>query len=410
MTEDNNINDKVQEMAAFAADMAKEAANIATEMSKEPTPNESTIKIKAVSERQELAAATARTTADRKASAADASAAAQKAAEKKTAAESKAAAEKKTVSDRRTSSVPAASQSGDIGKDQERIRQVKLENAKSKARTKHGRRKRAGVGIISSLLFIVAVLCAVYGVFVVLIIGKGHWFNFVWLIGAGILLIFSFLISNHSRLPKFLKAMLFLALLAVAANFGVFLYRDISFAAAGPGPQTKWVIILGAKVEGNAPSVEFQARIEKAAEYVRSADFERNDPKKENVPPLITFVTTGAQGTDETAAEGDVAARILRSMGFDESRILTETRSTTTQENLQYARELIAANGGTVYDDIVIVTSAFHLYRAVRIAQDVGFVNISGLGSRGLAILLPHYYFREYAAIMKEVYNTRFAK
>ena len=128
------------------------------------------------------------------------------------------------------------------------------------------------------------------------------------------------------------------------------------------------------------------------------------------MPPLITFVTTGAQGVDEKMAEGEAAARILRSMGFDESRIITETKSTTTQENFKYAREIIAANGGTIYDGVVVVTSYFHLYRALRLAKEAGFENVSGLGSKGLDILLPHYYFREYAALMKEVYVTRFAK
>ena len=297
----------------------------------------------------------------------------------------------------------------DAIKQAELLRLVKLENAKSAARSKH-KTKRNGVGVVSSLLFIAAVLCAVYGAIVVMTLGTGNWFNFVWLIGAAVLMIFSFTLSRHSRLPKVLKFLLFLALVACIVNFGVFLYKDISFAANGPGTETRWVIILGAKVNGTMPSVEFQARIEKAAEFVREADFERTSSKSASLPPIITIVTTGGQGEDEGAAEGDVAARVLRSYGFDSSRLLVETVSASTQENLKNARDLIIAEGGTMYDDVVIVTSTFHLYRAIRLANSVGFQNVSGLGSKGLDLLLPHYYFREYAAIIKEAYLGRFGK
>ena len=287
------------------------------------------------------------------------------------------------------------------------IRLVKLEEAKITARNKSvGRRK--GVGLVSSMLFVFAMLCAVYGGLVVFILGTGAWFNFIWLIAAGVLLILSFILSTHSRLPKFFKAVIVLLLLACCANFGVFLYRDIAFAAEGPADNARWLIVLGAKVNGTTPSVEFQARLDKAAEYVRDADFERLRTKTASLPPPVTIITTGGRGDDEGAAEGDVAARILIGLGFDESRILTESLSTTTLENFQNAKSLIVANGGTVFDDVVVVTSSFHLYRAIKLAKACGFNSVTGLGSTGLAVLLPHYYLREYAAIIKEVYLGHF--
>ena len=289
----------------------------------------------------------------------------------------------------------------------ELIRLVKLEEAKIAARNKTGHRKR-GVGFISSILFVVAMLCAVYGGIVVFILGTGAWFNFIWLIGAGVLLILSFILSHHSRLPKVLKALLVLIILACCANFGVFLYRDIAFAAEGPAEGARWLVVLGAKVNGTTPSVEFQARIDKAAEYVRDADFARLRAKTAALPPLVKVITTGGKGSDEGAAEGDVAARVLLSLGFDQSRIFTESTSTTTLENFQNAKEIIIAQGGTVFDDVVVVTSNFHLYRAIKLAKACGFTAVTGIGSTGLAVLLPHYYLREYAALIKEAYMGHF--
>ncbi len=287
------------------------------------------------------------------------------------------------------------------------IRLVKLEEAKIAARNKSGQHRK-GVGFISSLLFVLALLCAVYGGIVVFILGTGAWFNFIWLIAAGVLLILSFILSHHSRLPKFLKALLVLIILACAANFGVFLYRDIVFAAEGPAENARWLIVLGAKVNGTTPSVEFQARIDKAAEYIRDADFARLRSKTAALPPIVKIITTGGKGDDEGAAEGDVAARVLLGLGFDQARIFTENTSSTTLENFQNAKQIIIAQGGTVFDDVVVVTSSFHLYRAIKLAKACGFNSVTGLGSTGLAVLLPHYYLREYAAIIKEVYLGHF--
>ena len=293
--------------------------------------------------------------------------------------------------------------------DPELIRLVKLEEAKLTARAKAGTHRK-GVGFISSVLFVAAILFAVYGGIVVFILGTDFWFNFAWLIGAGILLILSFMLSHHSHLPKLLKALLVIILLAICANFGTFLYRDIAFAAEGPAENARWLIVLGAKVNGTSPSVEFQARIDKAAEYVRDADFARLRAKTAALPPLVKIITTGGKGADEGAPEGEVAAKVLLGLGFDQARIFTENTSTTTLENFQNAKQLIIANGGTVFDDVVVVTSSFHLYRAIKLAKACGFTSVTGLGSTGLAVLLPHYYFREYAAIIKEVYLGHFGQ
>ena len=293
--------------------------------------------------------------------------------------------------------------------DPELIRLVKLEEAKLTARAKAGTHRK-GVGFISSVLFVAAILFAVYGGIVVFILGTDFWFNFAWLIGAGILLILSFMLSHHSHLPKLLKALLVIILLAICANFGTFLYRDIAFAAEGPAENARWLIVLGAKVNGTSPSVEFQARIDKAAEYVRDADFARLRAKTAALPPLVKIITTGGKGADEGAPEGEVAAKVLLGLGFDQARIFTENTSSTTLENFQNAKQLIIANGGTVFDDVVVVTSSFHLYRAIKLAKACGFTSVTGLGSTGLAVLLPHYYFREYAAIIKEVYLGHFGQ
>ena len=285
---------------------------------------------------------------------------------------------------------------------------------KEKARTvranKKSKKRRKGAGPLSGLFAALAFVFLIYGIAVVFILGTGHWFNFIWIIGAVALMILSFLFSNHSKLPGVIKAILGLAILACLVNFGIFTYRAALRAAAEPNQDARWVVVLGAKVNGTAPSVEFQARLEKTAAFISAADLSKMASSKSDPIELAKIITTGGQGEDEGAAEGDVAARVLTSLGISQDRIIVENKSSSTQENLRFAKELIIAQGGTVYDPVLVVSSGFHLYRAEKLAWAEGYENVSGLGSTGLAVLIPHYYVREYAAYIKEATLGHFSR
>ncbi|MBR0385344.1 MAG: hypothetical protein IJI05_02195, partial [Erysipelotrichaceae bacterium] len=42
-------------------------------------------------------------------------------------------------------------------------------------------------------------------------------------------------------------------------------------------------------------------------------------------------------------------------------------------------------------------------FRAEYLARNIGYQNVSSLGSNGLIILMPHWYVREFFAFIKEV-------
>ena len=113
-------------------------------------------------------------------------------------------------------------------------------------------------------------------------------------------------------------------------------------------------------------------------------------------------VTTGGRGADEGMEESLCAKEVIVSSGVDPARVMTEEKSTSTQENLLFAREIIEAAGGSRDDSVVIVTSGFHVYRAKKLAASVGFSNVSAKASKDLPYLVPYYYFREYAANLFE--------
>ena len=116
------------------------------------------------------------------------------------------------------------------------------------------------------------------------------------------------------------------------------------------------MIVLGAQVlPTGEPSVQLQWRLDKALEC-----YQKN-------PCYI--VVTGGQGGNEPEPEGDVMRRVLIEAGVPEMHVISETWATDTQQNIRYSWELLQEKG---CQKPLIVTSDYHLPRAMAIARDNG--------------------------------------
>ena len=114
---------------------------------------------------------------------------------------------------------------------------------------------------------------------------------------------------------------LFLALLIWMIYAGWFLPPD-------EGPYT--VIVLGAKVEGDSPSLMLQRRLEVSRDVLLAH-------------PDWPVIVTGGQGSDESRTEASVMAEWLIAQGIESSRIHLEDRSTNTAQNIEYAKAILEA-------------------------------------------------------------------
>ena len=124
------------------------------------------------------------------------------------------------------------------------------------------------------------------------------------------------------------------------------------------------IIVLGAQVQKSGePSVQLRWRLDRAKEVYWAK------------PCYI--VVTGGQGENEPAPEGDVMRALLVDEGLDEAHVIGETKSMDTQENLRYAWEILQGLGCKAP---VVVTSDYHLPRAMAIMEDVG-MEPRGVGS-----------------------------
>ena len=116
--------------------------------------------------------------------------------------------------------------------------------------------------------------------------------------------------------------------------------------------------------------------------------------------PAARVIVSGGQGADETQTEASVMDAYLRGKGIAAERIVQETEARTTRENLINARKL-AAEAGISTEQVLIITSEFHLSRAKFIARSLG-MEPYGIGSTTTPwILKVNYELREAFSYVK---------
>ena len=81
------------------------------------------------------------------------------------------------------------------------------------------------------------------------------------------------------------------------------------------------------------------------------------------------LILTGGYGAGSTVSDAAAAGQYAVSIGMPEADILLEERSAITQENLQYARELMEEAGD---ETALVVSDPLHMKRAMLLAGDAG--------------------------------------
>ena len=118
------------------------------------------------------------------------------------------------------------------------------------------------------------------------------------------------------------------------------------------------MLLLGVELErDDQPTDELRARCIAAAEAYRQGLSKR-------------IVVCGGRLPEHTISEADVMVRLLEENGVPVSAVIKENQSQDTMENMRFAARLL---GGAKGKRVLIVTSDYHLRRAVMTARRVGF-------------------------------------
>lgn len=113
------------------------------------------------------------------------------------------------------------------------------------------------------------------------------------------------------------------------------------------------ILVLGAKVKANKkPSHIMQERLE-AARLLAQKN------------PQASIIVSGAKRTDEPISEAASMKNYLVGHGIARERIIAETKAQNTAENIYYSKKYFCGK-------TVVVTSDFHLYRALYLAKRQG--------------------------------------
>lgn len=147
------------------------------------------------------------------------------------------------------------------------------------------------------------------------------------------------------------------------------------------------VVVLGCQVRGTEPSKTLKIRLDTAYDYLSAHTGAK-------------AVLSGGKGDDEDISEAQCMYNYLTAKGISPERLIKEDRSSTTDENIMFTKELIDKNG--LNSEIAIVTDWYHEFRASIIAKRHG-INAGAISAPTAPNLTANLVTREIFAIAHEV-------
>ena len=199
-------------------------------------------------------------------------------------------------------------------------------------------------------------------------------------------------LSKKHRIFKVCKAIFrysTIAIFVVLCTLEGFVIRHGERAV--PDTPVDAVIVLGAGVNGETPSLALQTRIRAAAAYLAQH-------------PDVPVVLSGGIGPGESITEAEAMRRALWTNSEARNALyFPEEQSTNTAENFRFSKEILKQQGVAAETAVIaVVTNDFHMARAEVIAVKQGYGEIVGVPAE-----LPwwwlnvNYYVREAFAMVK---------
>lgn len=122
-------------------------------------------------------------------------------------------------------------------------------------------------------------------------------------------------------------------------------------------PPVQSIVVLGSGTLNGQPRPVLAARLDTAAELAK-------------LQPAALIAVCGGVDWGEKESEAEIMARYLQQRhGIAADRLVLEQLSTSTELNIQLSRPLLAERGVAADAPVAMVSSDFHLMRAMNIAS-----------------------------------------
>ncbi|WP_407174799.1 YdcF family protein [Bradyrhizobium sp. STM 3562] len=127
------------------------------------------------------------------------------------------------------------------------------------------------------------------------------------------------------------------------------------------------IVILGGPIDSDISAARAAPVVRSAADrIIAGAALARKYPNAR-----IVFTGGSPNLISNDAREADYAAMVFDSLGIERSRLIFERRSRNTFENAEFSKAVAAPKPGERW---LLVTSAYHMPRAIGLFRKAGFV------------------------------------
>ena len=230
-------------------------------------------------------------------------------------------------------------------------------------------------------MYFLGLLMIIYYFIIVILNGFGTSFSLFWLI-FGIF----FALSYFYRKQKIYRILNYITKIIICI-FCVFQIFLVYYMNTETVDNADYVIVLGAKVNGTIPSDALMSRIEKCADYMQT--------HKNSIA-----IASGGKGLNEDISEAEAIKKELINKGIEENRILTENKSRTNVENIKYSAKLISK-----YKKVAVITSDYHIFRALIICKSYGINAVGGIGVSSNKYMFIHNATREFLTFCIDLFK-----
>jgi len=228
---------------------------------------------------------------------------------------------------------------------------------------------------------------------------ESHTFSNMLTLFIGLGLIFLFFapsIANALHIPKliqlFIGTIVTVHLLYLPLFFYLYLSSLIIYQFNRPRYQQDYIIVLGSGlINGEIVPPLLASRIDRAIKFYQ------RQLKKGHTAPKLVF--SGGQGSDEKLPEAVAMQRYAIAQGIPVEQTLVEPKSVNTLQNMQFSKQVIAADTDKPNPKVIFSTNNYHTFRASLFAKQAA-LQADGIGAKTSKYFLPNATIREFIAIL----------